>query len=134
MHKKNILLLIIFFMSVAYISAQTLTLRVENIEPGKGHLWIAVFNDNRNNFPDNPFEWRKIPATNNVMEIAFFELPVGRYGIAVYQDANDNGIMDTNIFGIPIERYGFSNDVRIPGFRRTLFDFNRNMTITIRIR
>lgn len=41
----------------------------------------------------------------------FQQVPPGRYAVAVYHDANNNGKLDTNFLGIPTESYGFSNNV-----------------------
>jgi uncharacterized protein (DUF2141 family) len=130
--KKSILLALLVI-STGYLSAQTLTIRVENAEIGRGYLMVGVFND-ESNFPNNYFMGKRIAVTDTMMEISFTDLPLGQYAVSVFQDRNGNGRLDTNILGIPTERYGFSNDVRRPNFQRSLFDFNGNMTITIWIR
>jgi len=68
------------------------------------------------------------------MTVVFHDLPVGQYAVSVFQDGNDNGRLDTNIFGIPRERFGFSNGVRRPNFHASLFGFDGDMSITIRIK
>ena len=132
MNKKLIFCISVVFIT-GFLSAQTLTIRVENIEIEKGNLMIGIFSDEEN-FPDNYFRGESIPTSYSVLIIRFENLPFGQYSVSVYQDANNNGKLDTNIFGIPTERYGFSNDIRRPDFRRSMFDFNGDMTITIRIR
>jgi uncharacterized protein (DUF2141 family) len=55
-------------------------------------------------------------------------LPYGRYALAVYQDANDNGELDSNWLGRPIEFWGVSNRIRpimrAPRFAESAFDFS----------
>ena len=54
-------------------------------------------------------------------------LPYGRYALAVYQDANDNGKLDSNWLGRPTEPWGVSNRIRplmrAPRFAESAFNF-----------
>ena len=133
MAKKKTIFMIFLIMGTGYIFAQTLTIRVENAEIGRGYLMIGVFND-ENSFPNSYFRGKRIAVTDTVMEVSFSDLPFGQYAVSVFQDKSGSGRLSTGIFGIPIERYGFSNDIRRPNFLGALFDFYGNMTITIRIR
>lgn len=42
-----------------------------------------------------------------------FELPPGKYGIAVIHDENENQKLDRNFLGIPKEGFGFANNPRV---------------------
>jgi len=42
-----------------------------------------------------------------------FEVPPGRYGIAVIDDENANQKLDRNFLGIPKEGFGFANNPRV---------------------
>jgi len=42
-----------------------------------------------------------------------FEVPPGRYGIAVIHDENANQKLDRNFLGIPKEGFGFANNPRV---------------------
>jgi len=42
-----------------------------------------------------------------------FEVPPGRYGIAVIHDENENQKLDRNFLGIPKEGFGFANNPRV---------------------
>lgn len=42
-----------------------------------------------------------------------FELPPGRYGVAVIHDENANQRLDRNFMGIPKEGFGFANNPRV---------------------
>ena len=134
MKTRNIMFFTLLIIGIWNLSAQTLTVRIENIDVGKGHVMVGVFNEERN-FPDNaPFIGKTEIASDMVIVSTFTNLPVGQYAVAVYQDNNSNGQLDTNIFGIPMEKYGFSNNTRVPNFRRCLFHFNGDMTIAIQIK
>jgi len=133
MLKKSYIFLLLLIMGIGYLSAQTLTVRVENVDVGNGYLMIGVFID-EDTFPNSSFRGERVGASNRTMEVVFTDLPIGQYAISVYQDSNDNGQLDTNIFGIPKERYGFTNGARRPNFRQSLFTFNETMSITIQIR
>jgi uncharacterized protein (DUF2141 family) len=54
--------------------------------------------------------------------------------VSVYQDSNNNGQLDKNIFGIPKEKYGFSNNAGRPDYRKCVFDFDTDMTVTISLK
>ena len=42
-----------------------------------------------------------------------FQVPPGRYGIAVIHDENENQKLDRNFLGIPKEGFGFANNRRV---------------------
>lgn len=50
-----------------------------------------------------------------------FQLPPGRYGVAVIHDENRNRRLDKNFLGIPKEGFGFANNPKVflsaPSFR-----------------
>jgi len=133
MFKKFLVFFFVFAASAGGLFAQDLTVRIENADIGKGHLMIAVFN-NENDFPNRTFREQRIAVTDRTMVIKFPNLPTGQYAVSVYQDSNDNEKLDTLLFGIPKEKYGFSNDIRLPNYEKCLFDFNGNMTISIQIK
>ena len=132
MKKRHNLFLLLLVLSIGYLSAQTLTVRIENADIGRGYLMVGIFNEE--GFPDNYYKGEKVAVSNEITVVVFDNLPVGKYAISVYQDSNNNGQLDRNIFGIPKEKYGFSNGARRPNFNDCVFDFSSDKTITIRIR
>jgi uncharacterized protein (DUF2141 family) len=42
-----------------------------------------------------------------------FEVPAGRYAVAVIHDENENQKLDRNFLGIPKEGFGFANNPRV---------------------
>jgi uncharacterized protein (DUF2141 family) len=45
MPKRTTMPLFLLFLGLGTLAAETLTVQVENAEPGKGHLMVGVFND-----------------------------------------------------------------------------------------
>jgi uncharacterized protein (DUF2141 family) len=131
--KRMSILVFLLTAGTGFLTAETLTIRVENVDIGKGHLMAGIFNDERT-FPDNYFRGEKTAVSERTMIITIANLPKGQYAVSVYQDSNDNEQLDKNIFGIPGEKYGFSNNSNRPDYKRCLFEFNGDMTITIQLR
>jgi len=77
MLKKVYLILFLLMLGIGHLSAQSLTIRVENCDAGKGYLMIGVFND-EGTFPDSHFRGERINVTNGTMTIVFDHLPVGQ--------------------------------------------------------
>ena len=130
---KKQLLFILLILPIGHLSAQTLTVRIENADIGRGYLMIGVFND-ESSFPSDHYRGERVVVSDRTMTVTFYNLPIGQYAVSVFQDSNNNGRLDTNFLGIPSEKYGFSNGTRRPNFNDSSFDFSGNMTITIRIR
>jgi uncharacterized protein (DUF2141 family) len=124
----------VFMVSVGFLFAHDLTVRIENSDIGKGYLMIAVFNSESDFTNNNTFRVQRAAVTDKTMVITFPNLPEGKYVVSVYQDSNDNCQLDTGILGIPKEKYGFSNNIRLPNYEKCLFEFNGDKTITIQIK
>lgn len=133
MLKKCPVFLVLLAAVIGNAEAETLTLRIENAEAGQGVIMAGIFNEEKT-FPDNYFRGEKTTVSGGVMVIVFAELPRGQYAVSVYQDSNNNGQLDKNIFGIPKEKYGFSNNAARPDYRKCVFDFDKDMIITISLR
>ena len=93
--------------------AQSATISVEitAIPSVKGVVRIALFNKEEG-FRDENFALRKelFPVKGNQATWEFRDVVPGKYAVAVYHDADNNGKLDTNFFGIPTDAYGFSNN------------------------
>jgi uncharacterized protein (DUF2141 family) len=132
--KRSMVLLVLFVIGIGFVSAHTLTIRVENADVGKGLLRIGLDNNEESFSSEIPFRGEKVTVTDKVTIVTFDDLPAGKYAVSIYQDRNGNEKIDTTIFGIPTEKYGFSNGIRLPSFKRSSIDLDGDMTITIRIR
>lgn len=60
----------------------------------------------------DPVIHQKFPATESEITWEIESLPPGRYSIAAFHDANENGKVDRHALGYPTEAYGFSNNAR----------------------
>ncbi len=93
-------------------AATEFTVSVAGIAAARGDVRIAV-HAAAGEFPDERGAVAKaaIPARPGEIRQGF-DLPPGRYAVAVFHDENGNGVLDTNFVGAPKEPYGFSNNVR----------------------
>ena len=130
-----VLILILNSFNINY----SLNINIENINPSKGQLMIAVYNSKQLYMKTEKAFSKQILKLNgkNSEFIQFKDLPMGEYSVAVIHDENNNGKLDTNIFGIPTEAYGFSNNIR-PKFRaanwdETKFLMNKNVGLNIKL-
>jgi len=130
-----VLILILNSFNINY----SLNINIENINPSKGQLMIAVYNSKQLYMKTEKAFSKQILKLNgkNAEFIQFKDLPMGEYSVAVIHDENNNGKLDTNIFGIPTEAYGFSNNIR-PKFRaanwdETKFLMNKNVGLNIKL-
>jgi len=113
-------------------------IQVDGVNPKKGgELSIGFFN--KENFPKVGKQLfgatREVSST--IMEIVFEKVPVGKYGIAVFQDLDRNKQLKTNFIGFPTEPIGFSNDVKIrfgpPSFDDAMILIENGKTLNLTI-
>lgn len=107
---------------IGFSQNQTLTLNITNIQHNNGILRIGVYDPNHGfgSEEEKPTYWKLIPITKLENQTVTFEVPSGRYAVAVYHDLNENKKLDKNRVGFPKEPYGFSNNYR-PKFSRPTF-------------
>lgn len=114
--------------------AADLTINISDIEPGKGHVLVAIYSGDDNYKNGKEVQASKIKASNNKESLVFKDLVAGEYAIQMYQDENDNEQLDTNMMGIPKEGYGFSNNVGMfgkPAYQEAKFTIEENAVIEI---
>jgi uncharacterized protein (DUF2141 family) len=83
---------------------------VKNVKNEKGVLMVGLFNSEKT-FTMQPLKGEMPAAKVGTITVVFKKIPAGKYAIAVFHDANQNGKLDTNFMGVPKEGFGFSNDV-----------------------
>ncbi len=91
-----------------------LRLQLQNIQPQKGSIKVALFNS-KETFLDNKAAYLNKSLEvdqKNTVDISFSNLPYGMYTAAIFHDVNNNGKLDKNLLGVPTEPYGFSNNAR----------------------
>lgn len=78
-----------------------------------GRFAVAVFREG-GGFPheDQAIASRLVRSDGALTRTVFADLPPGRYAIAAYHDADDDGRLTTWAMGLPREAYGFSNNAR----------------------
>ena len=116
------------------VNAADLTVNVSDVEQGKGHLLVALFEGKDNYDNGKSVQASKTKAEHEVESIVFKDLAEGEYAVKMYQDENDNDELDSNIMGIPKEGYGFSNNVGMfgtPKYKETKFTVKDNTIIEI---
>ena len=132
--KKIGILIILTAMCIGYASAEELTIRIENVDIGKGDLLIGIYNDEKSfPDPDGYYVNSTAAATGNVVIVTISNLPKGTYVVAIFQDKNGNGILD-KVLGIPKEKYCFSNNTVFPDWKKNSFVLNGDMSITVKLR
>jgi MipA family protein len=104
--RNPIIFLALTCMAMAH--AADLTVRVEN--PPANRTVVVMLFDSPDAFVKlrEPLHVVSLPPPANG-ETVFRGLSAGRYALATYADADDNGAMNRNFIGIPSEPLGFSN-------------------------
>lgn len=104
----------------ASAGAAALTVTIQDIEVGRGHLMIVV-EASAEGWNGREVEAARIslPAREGTVSHVFDGLAPGDYAVQVLHDENDNGDLD-RFLGIPTEGYGFSRNPRV--MRRARFD------------
>ncbi len=97
----------------------TIEVAVAGVRNADGHVKVDVCTQ-ATFLKDCPWSGRA-PAHAGTVIVAVHGVPLGRYAIQAFHDANDNGECDQGLFGIPREGVGFSNDA-FRGLSRPKFD------------
>lgn len=100
-------------LATAAAAAGDLTIEVSGITPGRGKVYIAVY-DTPDTFPISGRQrvGQVLEPQDGHLTVHFSDLPPGQYAAAAFQDFNGNGKLDKNFLGIPKEPYGFSQEAR----------------------
>jgi uncharacterized protein (DUF2141 family) len=88
-----------------------ISVEFSNVKTNKGILRLGIFINDKEFEDEKPFFKIDIAKTDlkNGKFITTINLPLGKYGISVLDDENNNAKMDYNLIGIPKEGFGFSN-------------------------
>jgi uncharacterized protein (DUF2141 family) len=136
--KSIIVIAMLACQGVAYAQTGSVILIVEGIDVDKGgRLYAGIFQEGH--FPNvgEQLIGKEVPAEAGSVQITFTQIPVGAYGIAVFQDTDLDKVLKTNFVGLPREPIGFSNDARIrfgpPSFDEAKFLIENNKEIKLKI-
>lgn len=87
-------------------------LSISGMRSKKGAITISIYPDLPKHFLDGRYRVARLtlPVSLPVTQACFALSAPGKYAVALFQDANENGHFDTNWLGIPVEGYGFSRN------------------------
>jgi len=135
---KRLVVLFTFVCSYAHLltlTAQDVEVRISGLRNAKGVVQLAVFTSQENYNKEIAFfnkSYSKVSAGKGEL-VVNISLKTGIFGIAVFDDEDENGRMNKNFFGIPTEGFGFSNyeskGIGSPGFRDFSFYAGKGKTI-----
>ncbi len=113
LHLNKTLVILLIFQSISLFAVQSfgqssLDINILNVQINQGKVIVEIFQDSES-WLDRPFRETTLP-TDAETKTASFQVPPGKYAIAIYQDTDDDGEMDSNFLGIPKEPIGFGNN------------------------
>jgi len=122
--------LFLFLVAAGFSQNQgRLTVNYENITPGAGSLYVALYNA-EGAFLKQEFKGSVVKIENGKAQVIFDGLDYGEYAISSFVDENNNGLLDTNFFGMPKEPIAFSKNAKIrfgpPKFKDAKFLIDEN--------
>ena len=94
------------------VSAETLTIVIEDIRDASGTLQVQVHAGQAQFEGDGAAARFLEQAVAGSMTITAEDLPPGEYAIRVMHDVNGNDELDANFVGMPTEPYAFSNNAK----------------------
>ncbi len=117
-----------------------LVVKVANLRNSKGNVQFALYNRD-GSIPDEHYKkYYRIEKANIVdgkSEVAFRNMPKGRYAVNVLHDENSNGKIDKGLL-LPKEGIGFSNYQSIgitnkPNFSKASFELKEDQEIAVKV-
>ena len=93
----------------------SLVIHVTGFRNAKGVLGAELFTSSAG-WPedvDKSFRHDHFPIQGDHATARFDHLPVGKYGVVVLHDENENKKLDRNLLMIPKEGFGFANNPRV---------------------
>jgi len=104
-------LLLIATIFASYLSAETLTVVIDNVETADGFVMLRILQGEAE-FKGEREAITSIQqrAVEGSITFSVSNLPDGEYAIQVMHDRNGNGKLDSNFVGIPSEPWAFSNN------------------------
>ena len=134
---KKLLVLIALGMVTQLGWSQSMEVVIKNVDASDGNIAAALFS-NEVDFLKTRFAAKKVKANKGEVHLVFENIPIGKYALSVYHDANVNGVLDKNMIGIPKEGFGFSNDAMgtfgPPDFKEASFDWKGGQAISLTLR
>lgn len=114
--------------------SQILTVEISGIRSDKGIIELSIYRDKETFKAETPYRAVKIPKTamkEGIITLNIPGLPYGTYGIALFDDENQNAKIDRRLL-IPVEGFGFSDfffkGTCKPDFNAFAFMFSEHKT------
>ena len=132
---------LVLFLSLLSLAPQSCPVSVlaQGVRGSQGTVGFVVFNS-KAGWPeksDEAFRSKGIPARPGDIAVTF-DMPAGRYAIAILHDENGNKHLDRKPSGRPREGYGLSNNPKIllktPSFAAAAVDVACGARIVIAVR
>lgn len=103
-----------------------LSVTLTNVNKSGGTIRLALYKPGAK-FGSTKPDYAKLIAVGKAgNQTVDFDVPPGRYAVAMYHDLNNNDKLDKNAVGYPKEPFGFSNNFRprfsSPDFEDCAFD------------
>jgi uncharacterized protein (DUF2141 family) len=92
----------------AYADQITIDVRVDNVRPDQGMVRVAMYDEGA--WLGEPVAAEQIASSGASVTLRLQAPTSGRYGLAAYQDVNNDGRLNRNLIGMPSEPMAFSND------------------------
>ncbi|MDD2635085.1 MAG: DUF2141 domain-containing protein [Bacteroidales bacterium] len=139
--KKIVIILVIVLIYALSVKAQTLIIKISEINNTKGQIRLAFFQseaDFANETPSFAKYIGKSKLKDGAITVKYSNIKKGKYGIALLDDEDCDGVMRYSFF-VPREGFGFSNykhkGMTKPKFKDFCFDYDGgDMTIDIEVR
>lgn len=113
-------------------SKASLSVTLTNVNKTGGTMRVALYKPGAKFGETPPDFFKNVIVSKAGNQTVAFDVPPGRYAIAVYHDVNDNDKLDKNMVGYPKEPFGFSNNYRprvsAPSFEDCAFDLKSTGT------
>jgi uncharacterized protein (DUF2141 family) len=92
----------------AYADNIAIDVRVDNVRPDQGAVRVAIYD--QRTWLGEPVVGEQADSTGTSVTLRLQVPASGRYGLAAYQDTNNDGQLNRNVVGMPSEPTAFSND------------------------
>ena len=114
-----------------------LSVEVQGVKSATGNINIAIYNKSEGFLMfEEVYKVDRIAAKEANTRFKIFDLPKGKYAVAIFHDENGNDKLDTNWLGIPKESIAFSNaklkTFGPPSYKDCAFSLNTDLNLEIK--
>lgn len=132
---RVIYILMALFLLSGGAFADTLSMKIDNIQDARGNIMISVGDASAFDGKGPNALQIILPARTGSVFFTTDALPPGIWAARVLHDVNNNNEMDSNMVGMPKEPWGMSNNARgnfgPPKFEDAQFEMKGDTALTI---